>query len=259
MRQFKLKQWYPSLPKDWQVGMIVGQGDRGAYGDYSPCAGNYSNKYVSFKDVETNPEYWQKTEEKDFEILSLCTNSYFGITKSSIDIEAFLNKEGTTSKYTIKSVKRLSDGEVFSIGDRYMYTSGDSQVRTIQGIVLREDSPWLQFDLNNPNYGNTLEYAVKAKPLFTSTDGFPMFIGDTYYVPQRVSKEYSGTILELKVDRFTDPSDPSKRFKFKERAEGVVKLYKKEYPLYKVVEAVNNWSMSPVDENSVLKFLAENE
>src|SRR5690606_28549119 len=67
---YRLKKWYPSLPKDWEVGMEVGQDDRfKSY--YSPCNGKYKEFFVNFEQVEQNEEFWEEVVEKDYEILSL--------------------------------------------------------------------------------------------------------------------------------------------------------------------------------------------
>lgn len=58
MKEYKLKLWYPSLPKDWEIGMEVGQGERGLLGDYSPCNGKYTDKYLNREEVENNLWYW---------------------------------------------------------------------------------------------------------------------------------------------------------------------------------------------------------
>lgn len=61
-KEYKLLKKYPSLPKDWEVGMKVGLGDRN-YG-YSPCAGNYSDcKKLDNSEVENNSEFWEEVKE----------------------------------------------------------------------------------------------------------------------------------------------------------------------------------------------------
>lgn len=94
MKKYKLIQKYPSLARDWEPGMEVGLGDRN-YG-YSPCSGNYTDcRKLDNTEVENNPEFWEEVVEKDYEIL----------------ISRVVTKE-------ILSVKRLSDGEIFTVGDR---------------------------------------------------------------------------------------------------------------------------------------------
>lgn len=64
MKEYILLKKYPSLPKNWEPGMIVGQGDRGSFGKYSPCAGTYEDFYLERTEVETNPEFWEEINEK---------------------------------------------------------------------------------------------------------------------------------------------------------------------------------------------------
>ena len=45
MKQYKLIKWYPSLQKDWEVGMIVGLEDS-IPTSFSPCNRKYKDYYV---------------------------------------------------------------------------------------------------------------------------------------------------------------------------------------------------------------------
>jgi len=59
MSEYKLLKKYPSLPTDWEEGMIVGLGDRAQL--YAPCNGIYTDKRLGNPEVENNPEYWEIT------------------------------------------------------------------------------------------------------------------------------------------------------------------------------------------------------
>ena len=128
MKKFKLLQLYPSLPNDWKVGMEVGLGDRN-YG-YSPCAGNYTDyKKLDNPEVENNPEFWEEVIEKEYEILSFkCIvdhssvadfNEIRVISENTATVKAYLEMGSCVKNgdWAINSVKRLSDCEVFSVGD----------------------------------------------------------------------------------------------------------------------------------------------
>jgi hypothetical protein len=97
---------------------------------------------------------WEEVVEKDWEILEERASCNIG-----------------SNKIEIVSVKRLSDGEVFSLGDRFTFRNGNGSVSEIKGIYLRDGFPWLQTNLDHPTYGTTLSYAVKIKPVLTSFDG----------------------------------------------------------------------------------------
>lgn len=64
MRKFKLIKKYPSLPKDWEIGMEVGLGDRTI--DYSPCSSKYFDFRISNNEVESYPEFWQEIKKPLF-------------------------------------------------------------------------------------------------------------------------------------------------------------------------------------------------
>jgi hypothetical protein len=181
MKKYKLLIWYPTLPKDWEVGMEVGQGDRGMYSDYSPTHGKYSNNYVNHREVQNNPEFWEEVKPKEYKILSVCTNSYFGISKSAIDIQAFEESAPSASKYSIESVKRLSDGEVFTVGDICSPIGKESNnIHPINKIWIC-DPGYLR--LSSVNYSLGINDIQKAKkPLFTTKDGKDVYITDSYYL-----------------------------------------------------------------------------
>jgi hypothetical protein len=85
MRQYKLIKKYPASPK---LGFIVFERHCGMY--HNMETGNMYGSQM----IENQPEYWEEVIKKDYEIL----------------ISRVVPQE-------ILSVKRLSDGEVFSVGD----------------------------------------------------------------------------------------------------------------------------------------------
>ena len=64
--KYKLKLKYPSLPKDWEEGMEIGQGDRRSLELYSPCNGKYTDYYIPVYDVKNFPEFWEEVKEPLF-------------------------------------------------------------------------------------------------------------------------------------------------------------------------------------------------
>ena len=60
MVKYILKKWYPSLPKNWEVGMeVVGE----------KFFANSKHKYTPYvffdpSEITNNPEFWEKVEEK---------------------------------------------------------------------------------------------------------------------------------------------------------------------------------------------------
>jgi hypothetical protein len=62
---------------------------------------------------------WSNIElvKKEYEILELITHSFVGVTKCKLDIQSFENGWNPTKEWEIKTIKRLSDNEIFTIGD----------------------------------------------------------------------------------------------------------------------------------------------
>jgi len=184
--EYKLIKKYPSLPKDWEVGMIIGQGDRGTYGDFSPCDSKYRNSYIICLDVINYPEFWQPLIKKDYEILSINHNGNI--------IKYDYNMELVYSIWKIHSVKRLSDSAIFTISDKITSSSFSklSDIDKIKEFYIPDEKfckMWNnQFTINDliirttRSWQSNLHHAIKVKQkLFTSEDGIDIFEGDPYH------------------------------------------------------------------------------
>jgi len=167
MNKYKLKKWYPSLPKDWEVGMEVGIGDR-SYGNYSPCNGKYKDFYICAEIVENNPEFWEKVVEKDWEVLKT----------EYIPGKRGFDTDDTSSMYKITSIKRKCDREIFSVGDK---------VKGRGVIIAIEESNnrlCMEFSVKKCTEGIVwLEKLEKLKePILITEDGVEIFEGDTPFL-----------------------------------------------------------------------------
>jgi hypothetical protein len=237
MKTFKLKQKYPSLPSDWEVGMEVGQGDRGIYGDYSPIHGKYSNRYINMADVEANPEFWEELIEKDYDVLSYSVYNTELVTKRENGnylgekYELTYTNKGATweevlgfwdeSIHKIHSVKYLPTGEVFTIGDKVTFYNR-STISTIKKfgltyrrgcIVYRDNSEccWL------------LKNICKVKSiLFQSFDGKDIYVGDVFYYIGDADNICETSCLFKGDEDFSK----FKTFAKRENAEEYIKTYK---------------------------------
>jgi hypothetical protein len=122
------------------------------------------------------------------------------------------------SEFIIYSIKRLSDGEVFTIGDRVH-----------QVLPLKDDNTWIIKEFSTKDtrcftIGVNITCIEKAKtPIFTTEDGVEIFEGDsfwilesdfTYYKCNEPAHSLSGTYSERKY------------FSTKEKAEEYVLLNK---------------------------------
>ena len=191
MSSYKLKKWYPSLPKDWKVGMLVTKKDKDDI-DYNPdCIGYYHYKILCIQ-VENNPEFWEKVVEKDYEILSFIAKtgdvstrkkdgkfSAYGLMGYYAETVYLLSRD-----YCIHSIKRLSDRAIFSIGESINtnFSYGDF-TNTIDSFTLDSNNKLIITTFIKGKY-NTGKHPVRLKnlkkiktPLFKTEDGVDIYEG----------------------------------------------------------------------------------
>lgn len=117
--------------------------------------------------VETHPEFWEELVEKDYEILSQVTK-YNPLDDYKV--------AGTK----IHSIKRLSDGEIFTVGDTVrMYEQGP--IKTIETITTDsirstlKEGVWFTYDSGSSH----MDHAIKQRqPIYLTHDGKDIFEGD---------------------------------------------------------------------------------
>jgi hypothetical protein len=165
MKKYKLIKEYPASPK---LGFIVFERHCGMYHNIET-----GNMYGS-QMIESQPEYWEEVIEKDYEIISYVAKDNPTNITTKIRV-AHLNEY----YWKIHSVKRLSDGEVFTVGDSvkvYEY----SYIKNITGIIINsnplvKEGIWLRYDSGSSH----LSHATKVKqPIFLTHDGKDIFAGD---------------------------------------------------------------------------------
>lgn len=219
MKKYKLIEEYPNSPV---LGTIIEE-----YQQYStkftlPDGSNYFN---SFK-LEDYAKYkqWQEIIEKEYQILSFIEKDhviswdgnvyrYKGLRLEIVRTEQYL--ETILDKIKITSIKRLSDGEVFTVGDKITGTAaiaenpslGPGYVK-ITGFKSNKNNT---FDIEI-NTGVVCDYRHQYKdfewaflnikkykqPLFTTEDGIEIFEGDQYTY---VRSDYSyKTVVATKND-----------------------------------------------------------
>lgn len=177
MKKYKLIKEYPG---SFKLGTVLTY-DSGYY-----SIPDVSNTSIRRELVENHPEYWEKY--KDFEILAFRgnTNTDLKGVLSKESAHLMLNNTGTLesleitmldSGYEIYSAKRITDGEVFTVGDRVKQSNASHN--TIFNIT------GFKFDVNNEhllalggNGGIKLKKIEHLKPLFKTEDGVDIFEGD---------------------------------------------------------------------------------
>ena len=142
--KYILKKEYPGSPK---LGNIID---------------NLENDWI-----ENYPEFWEEVVEKDYEILSVSLqrsdkHKIHNVSEyKNTVIEALLNCNGNK----IHSIKRLSDSEIFTIGDKVVgYNNSIAKIKTID--LVGEISLNIGTDKSE---GFSLKNLKKVKqPLFTT-------------------------------------------------------------------------------------------
>jgi hypothetical protein len=154
---------------------------------------------------EKYSEFWQEVIEKEFEIL----------------ISRVVPQE-------ILSIKRLSDGEIFTVGDKFKANIGGSDViRTIQKIQVEGDAINIQHengDLTNRKCVGIFNQIKKVKqPIFLTHNGIDIFEGDTVWY---VNKENLYHDYAIALARTSFNSNTHAYFLTREGAEGYIEKNK---------------------------------
>ena len=128
MKKYRLKQWYPSLPKDWVVGDVAIPWEKQKNYYHVP------NKSTTIykEEVENNPDFWELIEEKK----PLFTTDdgvkiFLGQVYFSIDIE--FNKRGhfaINSKLAevVKTFKHESNADKYILWNKPLLNLKDIEV-----------------------------------------------------------------------------------------------------------------------------------
>ncbi len=162
---------------DELVAEIVGQAHRDGY-HQSPA--HIYDRLQEFKQSK------QPKEDKDWEIVQW---KFGDCIVRPPDVNNPILPKGMNG--AIHSVRRLSDGEVFSVGDRvnwkdhgsadFEYTCGVAVISEIRKAAFPQGSKELVFELRDDNgehaahkFISNIKHA-KKKPLFTTEDGVEIF------------------------------------------------------------------------------------
>lgn len=183
MKRYKLIKEYPGSPK---LGFIINSNHLYYGQNYYIISGNIMNpsKY---------PEFWEEVVERDFEILSFIhTQSSVIFNKckdgkfSSLNFDKgsgfefhFLHQGNA---FKIYSIKRLFDGEIFTIGDRVKYYNKYTKIKSI----YYNEHNQLSFRVEGDKAPLTGVFSPKfifhfeklKEPIFITEDGVEIFEGD---------------------------------------------------------------------------------
>jgi len=143
-----------------------------------------------------NSDDWKEIVEKDYKILSFKHKGSNHIWKNDSQLkDTFCIVDGeapfTSLKeinrypkvYEIHSVKRLSDGEVFTVGDKITHNNNVTYSNgTLTKISIISNAIFLESNNRIKGFDTNMCFISKSKePLFTTEDGVDMFEGDTVW------------------------------------------------------------------------------
>jgi hypothetical protein len=153
--------------------------------------------------VEPSSEFWEEVVEKNYEILSFkankdilsipkhtiltkeCSGDFVNYNACDVTIRATENNLLKNNDWDIYSVKRLSDSEIFTIGDTVQLISAnwkDTNCKISKIIVVNNNVVFtIKQNLAEYTYYHGIHDWRKAKPkpiLFTTEDGVDIFKGD---------------------------------------------------------------------------------
>jgi len=218
--------------------------------------------------TEPSSEFWEEVIEKNYEILkisgyTLRDNGKYSHHKSQSKIGVITAEKLLSSdrySYYIKTVKRLSDGEIFTVGDKIMYNETPLKIKKI--FI---DSKNYKLRIISENYRSQapviffgINYLIKYKqPFFTTEDGVDIYEGDTIF-----SVESSLNEINLKVAGNYKKStknhpvkhwyNDDKYFSTKEKAEEYILMNK---PCLSINDVLSIGQRIIVDEGKLKKLV----
>jgi len=229
MKKYKLIKEYPGSPK---VCTIIQPDNCNSNKYYAPGLSEFA--MLTQNTLDKFSEFWEEVIEKEYEILSLYANDnifkYIGNKKwqrVSTENETYYDlKVGETYAATpleIYSVKRLSDGEIFTVGDKV------DSIGKIKSFQLEDCH---DISVHGKDYLDSLKYIQHIKkPLFTTEDGVDIYEGDEYYITWNLTdihKLIAGDARCSAVLAISQAIDTQQEIKFstKKAAQNYIKLHK---------------------------------
>lgn len=264
MKKYKLIKKYPGSP---ELGSICKKdcNNRWVYSlDFSKESTYYTLGHPKFY-----PEFWKEIVKKDYQILSFkqnslvkdlwtefvhgwCRNSNGYPVTDPYSYDDILNNHLNSGvKYHIHSVKRLSDSEVFTVGDRIKYNGDDYTIK--------------EFKINNNKLeiyliGIYVPISIKQiqhikQPLFTTEDGVDIFKKDRPWYVSKDKFKITGT-ADLIMNISFHPSKNYLYFSTKEAAEEYILMNK---PCLSAKDILKRFRWLEIYENIIKELVKEKQ
>jgi len=260
MKKYKLIKKYPGSP---ELGFITN-------GYSSHINNGVYNVNDNLIEPSKYPEFWEKVVEKDYEILSFVSigldSNGEPSTKLSDGSHAWLNDDSYPKKhsensllknreYAIHSIKRLSDREVFTLGDTIDYIEDPCNKKIpIDSFQIHNGSIYVNSHFSSSIFYNRElnNWKHVKEPLFITEDGLDVSYGDWVFLVD----SHTNDILSIRVLSKRNMSEDRKYFSTREAAEEHVIMNKPCLSINDVQEHLSNYSK---DLKRQLKELAESK
>lgn len=236
MKKYRLIKTYPSSP---DKGIEVTWGNWGLSGN---CyQGSQKGEIYRFdkNSIEGYPDNWEEMDKKEYEILSFVANTSNSTGQPSIKLDSGEHswvRDSSPSRhteesllkrsdYSINSIKRLSDGMVFKVGDYLNYNVNRKYDFTITNIKITDDNEvFLKGDGGAYTTMDSNKISILSKPLFITVDGVPINEGDSYWCIN--TAEHLWSFYEQTARARTQLSRPVIAFKHKSNADEYILMNK---------------------------------
>jgi hypothetical protein len=183
MKKYKLIKKYPGSPilntiVEQRFNILI------CYRIISPV----SKPVLSKEIIENSPEFWEEIIEKDYDILSVLLRRSADHVIRKVDlndsksyIESLIKCDGNS----IHSIRRLSDNEIFTVGDK-IKTSVTDNYCAIYNLLLNNTGKLLidcthSYLAHKKGVDLLSDIQHIKKPLFTTEDGVDIFDTDEVY------------------------------------------------------------------------------
>jgi hypothetical protein len=221
MREFKLIKAYPGSE---EVGVIVKIHREGVFED-AKYAFSKGVGFCTFPSshIEDNPEFWQEATKVDYKIIMVRTSNEHPAGHTPYNTEwEICNKD--LRYWDILKVKRLSDGHIFTVGDKAMSVGLNNYPHIIKSLTISQKNIHLSREKDgidriyvrwsNNEGGNWLENIEISGVLFTTHDNVEIENGDVFYAVLNSNYKWCRTV----APGFTKNPERYRRFTLKENA-----------------------------------------
>jgi len=182
MKKYKLIQRYPSLLPSWSSGMMVIENKTG-YIPVNTINCEFYHFIIPKLEVESNPLFWEEfISTRNFEIYQLKMahdGSIETIKEETYDSFVDIIEAGKYKYFSIYSVKRIIDGEIFKVGDIVKDYIGTSY--QIDNFSIDKEGVLIVKSLNDVNI-SFIDNLNKLDYTFITEDGVEIYPNQSFYL-----------------------------------------------------------------------------